>query len=169
MIVATMLAALAAVSTLTACGGKNNIVVPKRTASSVKARRGNDPCRLLKAKDLQSVYGAAFETGTPVEGAQPGCAFRLSSDSAAPPAVTIHVRGEVTFAAFVSARLAAPPDTRDVNGVGDQAYYTPQTGQLFVRKGVFGFDVGAVPALVSAPGAVERLIVLAQLVVNRHG
>jgi hypothetical protein len=165
MIAVTMVATV-----LAACGGTNNIVVPKRTATSVKTPRGNDPCRLLKAKDLKSVYGSEFDPGTPVAGAQPACEFRTTGgDASSPPSVTIHVKGETTVAAFYSARLVAPPDTRDVNGVGDQAYYTAPSGQLFVRKGVFGFDVAAAPALAGAPGGIERLIALAQLVVKRHG
>jgi hypothetical protein len=168
MIVVTTVAMVTATA-MSACGGKNHIVVPKNTSTSVKSRRGNDPCRLLKAKDLRDVYGSTFATGAPVAGLEPGCGFQPSGDSSAPPSVTIHIKGEVTFAAFESARLAAPRDTRDVNGVGDQAYYAPETGQLFVRDGVFGFDVGAVPALASAPGGVERLIALAQIVVKRHG
>ena len=166
-------AALAVAAVLAGCGGgENKIVIPKtpaRTTSTTEVP-GDDPCKLLKRTDVAGALGMPFAQGTPVAGAVAQCEFRAGTSAADPaaPVVSLHIQGEVTIASFETGKLTAPGGTRDVEGVGDQAYYSSAAGRLFVRKGVFGFDVGATPVLVPEPEGEQRLIPLAQLVLERH-
>ena len=165
IVAAIMIASIAAV--ITGCGGKNEIVVPKNGPDvSVKNKRGSDPCKLLKAGDVSTEFGTPFAAGVPTPGVEGQCDFRTDSTDPTAPVVSLHVKGEVTVAGFETGRLTALPDARDVTGVGDQAYYRAQEGRLYVREGVFGFDVAVTPH--PEPGGLERLIPLARLVVKRH-
>jgi hypothetical protein len=159
------------VSALAGCAGENNIVVPKQRGgvTTTTEAPGDDPCKLLKVDDVAKVFGATFAPGSPA-GVVAQCEFRTRSalDDPAEPAVTLHIQGEVTIASFETGKLTAPGGGRDVVGIGDQAYYAASEGRLFVRKGVFGFDVSATPSLVPGPEGVQRLIALAQLVIDRH-
>ena len=164
--------AVAIASLLAGCGGgENKIVVPKRhPTSSTTEVPGDDPCKLLKRTDVSDALGMPFAAGTPVAGAETQCEFRAGSNAADPaaPVVSLHIQGEVTIASFETGKLTAAGGARDITGVGDQAYYSALDGRLFVRKGVFGFDVGATPVLVPEPDGVQRLIPLARLVLERH-
>jgi hypothetical protein len=168
--------ALVAIATvLGGCGGSgggNKIVLPKHPTPTTSTTElpGDDPCKLLKATDVTDVFGMPFADGTPVPGNTKTCEFRAGTNPADPaaPVVSLHVQGEVTIASFETGKLTAPGGVRDIDGVGDQAYYGPQVGRLFVRRGVFGFDVGATPSLVPEPNGVQRLIPLARLVLERH-
>ena len=165
--------AMVAVATMAAgCGdGENKIVLPKQPAtSSTSEVPGDDPCKLLKRADVGEAFAMPFATGTPVAGAVGQCEFRAGSSSADPaaPVVSLHIQGEVTIASFETGKLTAPGGAREITGVGDQAYYATAVGRLFVRKGVFGFDVGATPVLVPEPDGVQRLVPLARLVLERH-
>jgi hypothetical protein len=165
-------AAVAVATVITGCGGgENKIVVPKRPAtSSTTEVPGDDPCKLLKRTDVSGALGMPFAAGTPVAGAETQCEFRAGSNAADPaaPVVSLHIQGEVTIASFETGKLTAAGGARDITGVGDQAYYSALDGRLFVRKGVFGFDVGATPVLVPEPDGVQHLIPLARLVLERH-
>ena len=164
--------AVAVATVLSGCGdGENKIVLPKKTSTtSTTEVPGDDPCKLLKPTDLADVLGMPFAAGTPVAGDVAQCEFRVGSSAADPaaPVVSLHVQGEVTIAGFETGKLTAPGGAREITGVGDQAYYSALAGRLFVRKGVFGFDVGATPTLVPEPDGVQRLIPLARLVLERH-
>jgi hypothetical protein len=158
-------AVVAATALVSGCGGgKNEIVVPK-TKDSLK-KRGNDPCKLLREGDVTTTYGTPFAAGVPSAGVDEQCEFRADNSDPTAPVVSLHVKGEVTVAGFETARLTALPDARDVIGVGDQAYYRSQEGRLYVREGVFEFDLGVTPH--PEPGSMDRLMLLAQLVVKRH-
>ena len=168
-------AALAIATVLAGCGGSgggNKIVLPKHPASTTSTTDfpGDDPCKLLKPADVTGVLGMPFADGSPVPGATALCEFRAGTNAADPaaPVVSLHVQGEVTIASFETGKLTAAGDVRDIEGVGDQAYYSAQAARLFVRRGVFGFDVGATPVLVPEPDGVQRLIPLARLVLERH-
>lgn len=170
---AVAVAALASV--LAGCGGSgggNKIVLPKHPASTTSTTDlpGDDPCKLLKRADVTDAFGMPFADGTPVAGTTAQCEFRAGTNAADPaaPFVSLHVQGEVTIASFETGKLTAPGGVRDIDGVGDQAYYSAQAGRLWVRRGVFGFDVGATPVLVPEPDGVQRLIPLARLVLDRH-
>lgn len=165
--------AITVATTLAGCGGgANKIVLPKHPVATTSTTDvpGDDPCKLLKRVDVTDVMGMPFATGTPVAGAVAQCEFRAGTNSADPtaPVVTLHIQGEVTIASFETGKLTAPGGAREVTSVGDQAYYTAQIGRLFVRRGVFGFDVGATPTLVPEPDGEQRLIPLARLVLERH-
>ena len=153
-------------------GGENKIVLPKHPAATTSTTDlpGDDPCKLLKRTDVSDVLGMPFATGTPVAGAPAQCEFRVGTNSTDPTAavVTLHIQGEVTIASFETGKLTAPGGAREVTDVGDQAYYIPQIGRLFVRRGVFGFDVGATPTLVPEPDGEQKLIPLGRLVLERH-
>ena len=170
-----VVAAVVLATVVAGCGGSgggNKIVLPKHPAVTTSTTEvpGDDPCKLLKAADISSVFGMPFADGSPVPGATALCSFRAGSNPADPaaPLVSLHVQGEVTIASFETGKLLVPGGVRDIDGVGDQAYYSAQIGRLFVRRGVFGFDVGATPALVPEPDGVQRLIPLARLVLDRH-
>ena len=165
--------AITVATALAGCGGgANKIVLPKHPASTTSTTDlpGDDPCKLLTRTDVTEVLGMPFAAGTPVMGAVAQCEFRAGTNSADPaaPVVTLHVQGEVTIASFETGKLTAPGGVRDIDGVGDQAYYSALAGRLWVRRGVFGFDVAATPALVPEPDGVQRLIPLARLVLERH-
>jgi hypothetical protein len=165
--------AIVVATALAGCGGgPNKIVLPKhpvRTTSTTDVP-GDDPCKLLTRTDVSDVLGMPFAAGTPVAGAVTQCEFRAGASSVDPaaPVVTLHIQGEVTIASFETGKLTAPGGVRDVDGVGDQAYYSALMGRLWVRRGVFGFDVAATPALVPEPDGEQRLIPLAKLVLDRH-
>jgi hypothetical protein len=165
-------AALVATALVGCGGGANKIVLPKHpvNTTSTTGLPGDDPCKLLKRADVTDAFGMPFAAGTPVAGATAQCEFRAGTSSLDPaaPVVTLHVQGEVTIASFETGKLTAPGGVRDVEGVGDQAYYSALMGRLWVRRGVFGFDVGATPALVPEPDGEQRLIPLASLVLERH-
>ena len=165
--------AIAVATALAGCGGgPNKIVLPKRPVNTTSTTDvpGDDPCKLLKTADVTDVLGMPFAAGTPVAGAPAECEFRAGTNSADPaaPVVTLHIQGEVTIASFETGKLTAPGGVRDVDGVGDQAYYSVLMGRLWVRRGVFGFDLAATPALVPEPNGERRLIPLANLVLERH-
>jgi hypothetical protein len=165
--------AITIATSLAGCGGgANKIVLPKHPANTTSTTDvpGDDPCKLLKRADVAGVMGMPFAAGTPVAGAVGQCEFRAGTNSADPAAavVTLHVQGEVTIASFETGKLTAPGGAREITGVGDQAYYSAMAGRLFVRRGVFGFDVGATPTLVPEPGGEQKLIPLARLVLERH-
>jgi hypothetical protein len=164
-------AALAAAVLATAgCGGSNKIEVPKRVLRTTTTETaGDDPCRLLTRVDIATVFEDTFATGAPAPGAATQCNFARTGAAAGTPAptVSLHVEGETTIAKFETAKLVAP-GAQDVDGVGDEAYYVPLFGRLYVREGVFGFDVGATPALVAGADGVQRLGRLARLVIERH-
>jgi hypothetical protein len=165
-------AAVVVATVVAGCGSENKIVVPKnriRTTSTTEVA-GDDPCKLLKRADVTAALGMPFAAGTPVAGAVGQCEFRAGSSVPDPaaPVVSLHIQGEVTIAGFETGKLTAPGGARDVTGVGDQAYYSAVAGRLYVRKGVFGFDVGATPVLVPEPDGEQRLIPLARLVLERH-
>jgi hypothetical protein len=166
------MSAIAVVTVVAGCGGgKNKIVLPKHPATtSTTEVPGDDPCKLLKRTDVVDVLGMPFAAGTPVVGTTAQCEFRAGTNAADPaaPVVSLHIQGEVTIAGFETGKLTAPGGARDITEVGDQAYYSALVGRLFVRQGVFGFDVGATPVLVPEPDGVQRLIPLAKLVLERH-
>jgi hypothetical protein len=127
---------------------------------------GNNPCRLLTNDDLQRVFDQPFAEGTFPTGSLDQCEFRVGANPAPDaPMVSLHVDPELTIARFETMKLQTP-DAREVTGVGDQAFFGG--GRLWVREGVFGFDVGTTLPILGDPAGIDKLIEVGQIVAERH-
>ena len=165
--------AITVATALAGCGGgANKIVLPKHPVSTTSTTDlpGDDPCKLLKRADVTDAFGMPFADGTPVAGTTAQCEFRAGTNSGRPGGARRDAPrpGRGHDRQLRDRQADGAGGVRDIDGVGDQAYYSAQTGRLWVRRGVFGFDVGATPALVPEPDGEQRLIPLARLVLERH-
>jgi hypothetical protein len=102
-----------------------------------------DPCRLVTRAE------AAAALGRPVARAQPRQGFLVRSclfsgaRGGRQLIVQLHQGPAASLAQF---RMARRPDDQPVTDVGEEAWFTPDTGLLDVRKGAARFQVGLLDA-----------------------
>jgi hypothetical protein len=127
----------------TASGPGASAAAGTTPAAPPSPRPASDPCRLVTRAE------AAAALGQPVANVQPRQGFLVRSClfSGAPGGgqliVQLHQGPAASLAQF---RVARRPDDQPVGGVGDDAWFTPDTGLLDVRKGAARFQAGLLDA-----------------------
>jgi hypothetical protein len=110
-----------------------------RPVPSTSVQATTDPCRLVTRAEVAVVLGQ------PVVRIQPRQGFLvrscLFSGGGRGRQVIIQVN-HGPAASAVQFRMARTPGGQPVRGVGDEAWFTPDTGLLDVRKGPARFQVG---------------------------
>jgi hypothetical protein len=102
-----------------------------------------DPCRLATRAEV------AAALGRPVTRVQPRQGFLVRSCLFLGAGVGRQVVVQVNYGPAASReqfRMARAPGGQPVRGVGDEAWFTPDTGLLDVRKGAARFQVGLLDA-----------------------
>jgi hypothetical protein len=98
-----------------------------------------DPCRLATRAEVAAVLGR------PVARVQPRQGFLVRSCLFLGAGASRQVVVQVNYGPAASReqfRMARAPGGQPVRGVGDEAWFTPDTGLLDVRKGPARFQVG---------------------------
>jgi hypothetical protein len=134
------------------------------TTSPPAAGPAADPCRLVARAE------AAAALGGPVARIQPRQGFLvrscLFSGARRQVVVQLHQGPAASREQF---RMGRRPDDQPVAGVGDEAWFTPDTGLLDVRAGTARFQVGLLDA--TGQPAARRvppgLVALARAVAGR--
>jgi len=101
-----------------------------------------DPCSLLEVSEIEAEFG---EQGTVLEGEESldQCSWEVGEDQSQPGTGSVHV-----FVQFIDPDLPidpiedmfagqeeSTPDAVAVEGIGDAAYYAPNSGSVNVRSG----------------------------------
>jgi hypothetical protein len=118
-----------------------------------------DPCRLATRAEVAAVLGR------PVARVQPRQGFLVRSCLFLGAGASRQVVVQVNYGPAASReqfRMARAPGGQPVRGVGDEAWFTPDTGLLDVRKGAARFQVGLLgtagrPASRSVPSSLLAL------------
>jgi hypothetical protein len=146
-------AAAAAARDPSATGGGQAVTTPRPGASAAGTTptaptapgQASDPCRLITRAE------AAAALGRPVAKVQPRTGFLIrsclfsSARGGRQVIVQLHHGPAASLAQF---RMARRPDDQPVAGVGDEAWFTPDTGLLDVRKDPARFQLGLLDATV---------------------
>jgi hypothetical protein len=139
---------------------------PAASATSPPGDGAADPCRLLSRAE------AAAALGRPVARIQRRQGFLVRSClvtgvGGRQVIVQLHQGPAASRAQF---RMGRRPDDQPVAGVGDEAWFTPDSGLLDVREGAARFQVGLLDAGGLPPSrrrALPGLLVLARAIAGR--
>jgi hypothetical protein len=125
-----------------------------------------DPCRLVTRAE------AAAALGRPVARVQPRQGFLVRSclfSGARGRQVVVQLH-QGPAASLTQFRMGRRPDDQPVAGVGDEAWFTPDTGLLDVREGAARFQVGLLDGAggrPTPPRVPPDLVALARAVAGR--
>jgi hypothetical protein len=123
-----------------------------------------DPCRLLTRAEATAALGRPIVKVQSRQGfLVRSCLFGAGGRQLV---VQLHQGPAASLAQY---RMGRRPDDQPVGGVGDEAWFTPDTGLLDVRVGAARFQVGLLDA--NGPPALRRvppgLVTLARAVAGR--
>jgi hypothetical protein len=100
----------------------------------------SDPCRLVTRAEAAAVLGRPVAKVQPRHGfLVRSCLFSSAREGGRQVIVQLHQGPAASRAQF---RMGRRADDQPVAGVGDDAWFTPDTGLLDVRKGAARFQVG---------------------------
>jgi hypothetical protein len=99
----------------------------------------SDPCRLVTRAEAATALGQPIAKAQPRQGFLVRSCLFTSARGGRQLIVQLHQGPAASLAHF---RMARRPDDQPVVGVGDDAWFTPDTGLLDVRKGAARFQVG---------------------------
>jgi hypothetical protein len=120
-------------------GGSSAVTPPTAPA----AGPASDPCRLVTRAEAAAVLSRPVVKVQPRQGFLVRSCLFVSVPGGRQLIVQLHQGPAASQAQF---RMARRPDDQPVAGVGDEAWFTPDTGLLDVRKGAFRFQVGLLDA-----------------------
>ena len=145
--------------------------VPAATAptagpTSRPVQAAADPCRLATRAEVAAVLGRPVARVQPRQGFLVRSCLFLGAGASRQLVVQVNYGPAASREQF---RMARTPGGQPVRGVGDEAWFTPDTGLLDVRKGAARFQVGLLgtagqPASRSVP---PRLLALARNLARR--
>lgn len=103
----------------------------------------SDPCRLVIRAEAAAALGQPIAKIQPRQGFLVRSCLFSSTPGGGQLIVQLHQGPAASLAQF---RMARRPDDQPVGGVGDDAWFTPDTGLLDVRKGTARFQAGLLDA-----------------------
>jgi hypothetical protein len=103
----------------------------------------SDPCRLVTRAEAAAVLGRPVAKVQPRQGFLVRSCLFSSARGGQQLIVQLHQGPAASRAQF---RMGRRADDQPVAGVGDEAWFTPDTGLLDVRKGAARFQVGLLDA-----------------------
>jgi hypothetical protein len=98
-----------------------------------------DPCRLATRAEVAAVLGRPVAKVQPRQGFLVRSCLFLGAGASRQVVVQLNYGPAASREQF---RMARSPGGQPVRGVGDEAWFTPDTGLLDVRKGAARFQVG---------------------------
>ncbi|HEX6676502.1 MAG TPA: hypothetical protein VF486_15935 [Actinomycetes bacterium] len=132
------------------------------------AQAAPDPCRLATRAEVAAVLGRPVTRIQRRQGFLVRACLFSGADAGRQVVVQVNEGPAASREQFAMARTIG---SQPVRGVGDEAWFTPDTGLLDVRDGVARFQVGLLDATgPSRPGHVpSSLLALARKVAGRVG
>jgi hypothetical protein len=155
-----------ATAAVPAATSKPDAATAAGTTPTLPASAAGDPCQLVTGTEV------AAALGRPVAKVQPRQGFLLRScvfSSARRDRQVIVQLNQGPAASQAQFRMGRRPDDQPVAGVGDEAWFTPDTCLLDVRQGSARFQVGLLD-VTGRPGprrAPPGLVTLARVVARR--
>jgi hypothetical protein len=113
------------------------------TPTAPAAGPASDPCRLVTRAEAAAALGQPIAKVRPRQGFLVRLCLFVSAPGGRQLIVQLHQGPAASLAQF---RMARRPDDQPVAGVGDEAWFTPDTCLLDVRKGAARFQVGLLDA-----------------------
>jgi hypothetical protein len=150
----------------TASGPGASAAAGTTPAAPPAPRPASDPCRLVTRAEAAAALGHPIAKVQPRQGFLVRSCLFSSATGGGQLIVQLHQGPAASLAQFRMARL---PDDQPVAGVGDDAWYTPDTGLLDVRTGAARFQVGLLDAT-GRPGSGRvppGLLILAKKIAAR--
>jgi hypothetical protein len=103
----------------------------------------SDPCRLVTRAEAAAVLGRPVVKVQPRQGFLMRSCLFVGARGGRQLIVQLHQGPAASRAQF---RMARRPDDQPVTGVGEEAWFTPDTGLLDVREGAARFQIGLLDA-----------------------
>jgi hypothetical protein len=143
-------------------GGSSAVTPPTAPA----AGPASDPCRLVTRAEAAAVLSRPVAKVQPRQGFLVRSCLFMSVPGGRQLILQLHQGSAASRAQF---RMARRPDDQPVAGVGDEAWFTPDTCLLDVSKGAARFQVGLLDAA-GRPGprrVPASLVTLARAIAGR--
>jgi hypothetical protein len=150
------------VATTSGPGGSSAVTPPTAPA----AGPASDPCRLVTRAEAAAVLGRPVAKVQPRQGFLVRSCLFVGTSGSRQLIVQLHQGLAASRAQF---RMARRPHDQPVTGVGDEAWFTPDTGLLDVREGAARFQIGLLDAAGRAGSrrVPPSLVTLARAVAGR--
>jgi hypothetical protein len=136
------------------------------TPTAPAAGPTSDPCRLVTRAEAAAALGQPIAKVRPRQGFLVRLCLFVSAPGGRQLIVQLYQGPAASLAQF---RMARRPDDQPVAGVGDEAWFTPDTCLLDVRQGAARFQVGLLDAT-GRPGprrVPPSLVTLARTIAGR--